>query len=66
MAHEHFSEVSHRSLRIGVGKWLEHLGVAALKTLLLSELLLVLDVAELAWNLEIENKLAKQIESFVD
>jgi hypothetical protein len=36
------------------------------QTLLLSELLLVLDVAELAWNLEIENKLAKQIESFVD
>jgi hypothetical protein len=33
--------------------------------LLLSELFLVVDVAEMAWNLEIENKLAKQIEAFV-
>jgi hypothetical protein len=53
------------TVRIGIGKWLEHLGVAALETLLLSELFLVVDVAETAWNLEIENKLAKQIESFV-
>jgi hypothetical protein len=53
------------TVRIGIGKWLEHLGVAALETLLLSELFLVVDVAEMAWNLEIENKLLKQIESFV-
>lgn len=53
------------TVRIGIGKWLEHLGVAALETLLLSELFLVVDVAEMAWNLEIENKLAKQIESLV-
>jgi len=33
--------------------------------LLLCELFLVVDVAETAWNLEIENKLAKQIESLV-
>jgi hypothetical protein len=39
--------------------------VAALETLLLSELCLVVDVTEMAWNLEIENKLAKQIESLV-
>jgi hypothetical protein len=53
------------TVRIGIGKWLEHLGVAAVETLLLSTLFLVVDVAETAWNLEIENKLAKQIESFV-
>jgi hypothetical protein len=53
------------TVRIGIGKWREHLGVAAVETLLLSELFLVVDVAEMAWNLEIENKLAKQIESFV-
>jgi hypothetical protein len=53
------------TVRIGIGKWLEHLGVAAVETLLLSTLFLVVDVAEMAWNLEIENKLAKQIESFV-
>ena len=53
------------TVRIGIGKWLEHLGVAALETLLLSDLFLVVDVAEMAWNLEIESKLAKQIESLV-
>ena len=53
------------AVRIGIGKWLEHLGVAAFETLLLSDLFLVVDVGETAWNLEIEDKLAKQIESFV-
>jgi hypothetical protein len=53
------------TVKIGIGKWLEHLGVAAAETLLLSDLFLVVDVAETAWNLEIENKLAKEIESLV-
>ena len=53
------------TVRIGVGKWLQNLGVAALETLLLSDLFLVVDVAETAWNLEIEDKLVKQIDSFV-
>jgi hypothetical protein len=52
-------------VRIGIGRWLQHLGIAALETLLISDLFLVVDVAETAWNLEIEDKLAKQIESFV-
>ena len=29
------------TVRIGIGKWLQHLGVAALETLLISELFLV-------------------------
>jgi hypothetical protein len=53
------------TVRIGIGKWLEHLAVTALETLLLSDLFLVVDVAEIAWNFEIENKLVKQIESLV-
>lgn len=53
------------TVRIGIGKWLQHLGVAALETLLISDLFLVVDVAESAWNFEIEDKLAKQIEAFV-
>jgi hypothetical protein len=53
------------SVRIGIGKWLEHLGIAAVETLLVSDLFLLVDVAETAWNIEIEDKLAKQIESFV-
>jgi hypothetical protein len=53
------------TVRIGIGKWLEHLGVAAIETLLISDLFLVVDVADSAWNVEIEDKLVKDIKSFV-
>ncbi len=53
------------TVRISIGKWLEHLGIMAVETLLLSSLFLVVDVAESAWNLEIEDRLAKQIEAAV-
>jgi hypothetical protein len=53
------------TVRIGIGKWLEHLAVAAVETLLISALFLVVDVAETAWNLEIEDKLVQDIKSFV-
>ena len=53
------------TVRIGIGKWLEHLATAAIETLLVSELFLVVDVAETAWNIEIEDKLVKDIKSFV-
>jgi hypothetical protein len=53
------------TVRIGIGKWLEHLGVAAVETLLLSDLFLVVDVADSAWNFEVEDKVVKQIKSFV-
>ena len=52
-------------VRVGIGKWLQHLATAALETLLLSDLFLVVDVAESAWNIEIEDKLVKEIDSFV-
>jgi hypothetical protein len=53
------------TVRIGIGKWAEHLAVAAIETLLISSLFLVVDVAEIAWNFEIEDKLVKDIKSFV-
>ncbi|HLG68321.1 MAG TPA: hypothetical protein VKV36_10710 [Acidimicrobiales bacterium] len=53
------------TVRVGIGKWLQHLGVAAVETLLISDLFLVIDVAETAWNFEVEDKLMRQIESFV-
>jgi hypothetical protein len=53
------------TVRIGIGKWVEHLAVMAIETLLISDLFLVVDVAETAWNFEIEDKLAKHIESVV-
>jgi hypothetical protein len=53
------------TVRIGIGKWLEHLGVAIIETLLISDLFLAVDVAESAWNFEIEDKLVKDIKAFV-
>ena len=53
------------TVRVGIGKWLEHLGVAVIETLLISDLFLVVDVAESAWNFEIEDKLVKDFTSFV-
>jgi hypothetical protein len=53
------------TVRVGIAKWLEHLGVAAAETLIISDLLLLVDVAESAWTFEIEDKLVKQINSFV-
>ncbi len=53
------------TVRFGIGKWLEHLGVAAIETLLLSELFLVVDVADSLWNLEVEDKLIADVKSFV-
>ena len=53
------------TVKVGIGKWLQHLGVAVIETLLVSDLFLVVDVAESAWNLEIEDKLVKEINTFV-
>ncbi len=53
------------TVRVGIGKWLQHLGVAAIETLLISDLFLVVDVADSAWNFEVEDKVVKQIKSFV-
>ena len=52
-------------VRVGIGKWLEHLATAAVETLLLSDLFLLVDIAESAWNIEIEDKLVRKIRSFV-
>ncbi|HEY5111741.1 MAG TPA: hypothetical protein VII67_05355 [Acidimicrobiales bacterium] len=53
------------SVRFGIGKWLEHLGVAAIETLLISELFLFVDIADSLWNVEIENKLIADVKSYV-
>ena len=52
-------------VRIGIGKWLQHLGVAAIETLLVSVLFLVVDAADSLWSLEIEDKLFADIRTFI-
>ncbi len=58
-------DVDDLTVHIGIGRWLEHLGVAAIETLLISDLFLVVDVADTAWNFEIEDKLVKDLKTFV-
>jgi hypothetical protein len=53
------------TVRVGIGKWLKHLAITAVEALLLTELFLLVDVPETLWNLEIENKILKTIDSFV-
>jgi hypothetical protein len=58
-------EPNNFTVRVGIGKWLKHLGVTAVEALLLTDLFLLVDVPETLWNLEIENKLVAKIDSFV-
>lgn len=53
------------TVHFGIGKWLEHLGVAAIETLLLSELFLVVDAADSLWSVEVEDKLITDVKSFI-
>jgi len=53
------------TVRVGVGKLIQDLEVAVIETLVLGELFLAIDVAESAWNFEIEEKLLKDIKAFV-
>jgi hypothetical protein len=53
------------TVRVGIGKWIEHIATAAIETLLVSMLFLPVDVAETAWNAEIESKLIKDFKSFI-
>ena len=58
-------EPNNFTVRVGIGKWLEHLGVTAVEALLVSELFILVDVPEMLWDLEVENKILKQIDSLV-
>jgi hypothetical protein len=53
------------TVRFGIGKWLQNLGVAAAETLLVSELFLPIDVADSMWSLEIEDKIIADVKKFV-
>jgi hypothetical protein len=54
------------TVQIGIGKWIQNIGVTAIETVLISELFLPLDVAEILWNFEVENKIAKRIDHIVE
>ncbi len=58
-------EPNNFSVRVGIGKWVQNIGVATVETLLISELFLPLDVGEMLWNVEVEKKILKKIDDFV-
>ncbi|MDG7000825.1 MAG: hypothetical protein JRN15_17160 [Nitrososphaerota archaeon] len=53
------------SVHIGIGKWVQNIGVAAVEILLLSTLFLAIDVPEVLWTTHVENGIANQITKIV-
>lgn len=53
------------AVHIGIGKFVQNLGVAAAEALLLSSLFLAVDVPEMLWTKHVENGLAKEITDIV-
>jgi hypothetical protein len=53
------------TIHIGIGKWIQNIGVAAVEVLLLSTLFLAVDVPEMLWTTHVENGLAKEIGQLV-
>lgn len=53
------------TVRIGIGKWVQNIAVAAAEVLLLTTLFLVVDVPEMLWTVHVENGIAKEITQLV-
>ncbi len=53
------------SVHIGIGKWLQNAGVAAVESLIFSPLVFVVDGGEVLWTTHVESGLAKQITQIV-
>ncbi|MEM3684412.1 MAG: hypothetical protein QXT39_01980 [Conexivisphaerales archaeon] len=53
------------TVHIGIGKWMQNLGVMAAESLLLTWLFLPIDVSEMLWTKHVENGLAKEITQLV-
>ena len=51
---------------MGVGKWIQNIAVTIVESVLLTSLFLVIDVPEMLWNVEIENKIQKKIDEFIN
>jgi hypothetical protein len=53
------------TVHIGIGKWIQNLGVAAAEVILLSVLFLAVDVPEMLWTVHVEGDLVKQITQII-
>jgi hypothetical protein len=53
------------TIRVGIGKWVQNITVAAVETLLLTWLFLFVDVPEMVWTREVEKGIIKDITQIV-
>jgi hypothetical protein len=53
------------SIRVGIGKWVQNIAVAAAEAVLLSVLFLAVDVPEMLWTTHVENQIVKEIQQIV-
>jgi hypothetical protein len=53
------------SIHVGVGKWIQNIGVAAVEAILLSWLFLAVDVPEMLWTQHVEKGIVKEITQIV-
>jgi len=53
------------TVKIGIGKWVQNLAVAAAEAIVLSVLFLAVDVPEMLWTVHVENGIAKKISQIV-
>jgi hypothetical protein len=53
------------TIRVGIGKWVQNIAVAAAEALLLSALFLAIDVPEMLWTRHVEGEIIKEITQIV-
>ncbi|MGA1974663.1 MAG: hypothetical protein ABSG92_03420 [Conexivisphaerales archaeon] len=53
------------TVHIGIGKWIQNIGVAAVEAILLSVLFLAVDIPEMLWTEHVEHGIAKEITTLV-
>ena len=53
------------TIRVGIGKWIQNIAVAAVEALLLSVLFLAIDVPEMLWTRHVEGEIIKEITQIV-
>jgi hypothetical protein len=53
------------TIHVGIGKFIQGFAIAAVETILLTELFLVVDVPEALWTVHVENEIIKKITTLV-
>jgi hypothetical protein len=53
------------TVRVGIGRWVENIAIAAVEAILLTWLFLAVDVPEMLWTEEVEKKIIKEINQIV-